>query len=190
VLGDDPVRRMLVASVVAEPGVDLTAYLAQRLPDYLVPSRITVLDSLPVTPVGKIDRAAIASAERDRSGAPDTAWAAGRPVDAVAAGVAAIWRDVLGPAGTDRNFFDAGGNSLLLARVRAGIRDRFGRDVPLVELFRYPTVDQLAGYLRADPPPTTVDSGRRADERVGAGRDRLAALRALRISGTTPAGGD
>jgi amino acid adenylation domain-containing protein len=179
VLGRDSATRQLVASVVVSAAADLRGYLADRLPEFLVPSRISVVGALPVGPAGKLDRAAVAVLEA-RRGVVDPE----PPADAVQAGVAEIWREVLGAdrVGVRSNFFELGGNSLLLARVRSRIRDRFGRDVPLVELFRYPTVAMLAAHLGRDA--STVDTLAAAEAaRRAAGRDRMSRRRVLRTSG-------
>jgi amino acid adenylation domain-containing protein len=185
-VGEDTATRRLVASVVASPGVDLRGHLAERIPDFMVPSRISVLPALPMTPVGKPDRAAAAEALPEH--------AEPEPFDdAVTAGVAEIWGEVLGtsPTGAHLSFFDAGGNSLLLARVRSRVEDRFGRDVPLIELFRHPTVALLAGYLRAlgsGVDSVALDANPVRDPGRAAGRDRMARLRALRTSRADTAG--
>jgi amino acid adenylation domain-containing protein len=186
VLGDSPATRRLVASVVGSG--DLRSFLAGRLPDFMVPARISVVEAFPMGPSGKIDRKAVAAAEEV---APRVSTAPARPGDATEAALSEIWGVVLdtGPVGVQQNFFELGGNSLLLARVRSRIRDRFGLDVPLVELFRQPTVAALAQYIRGGgeqglgansvaAPTGQPRSG------LKAGRDRLSRLRALRSAGT------
>ena len=177
VLGDDPATRRLVATVSGHPAADLRGYLAQRLPGHLVPDRISTVPGLPMSLTGKVDRQAIAAAEaRQRDDGEPAAIG-----DATTAQIARIWQDVLGcgPVGARANFFDLGGNSLLVARVRARIRDRFQRDVALVELFRYPTVAELADYLRHGAQPATTVSTVDVT-RLGTGLDRMAGMRARR----------
>jgi nonribosomal peptide synthetase DhbF len=80
--------------------------------------------------------------------------------------IAAIWRELLAlpEVSVNRNFFELGGHSLLLARVRARLREAFGRDVPILEMFRHPTVSALAAHLGQSEEPA---SGRVAiDERA------------------------
>jgi amino acid adenylation domain-containing protein len=146
---DVPGERRLVAYVVAEQGaaVDaagLRAQLAGRLPEYMVPGAFVALDALPLTPSGKVARRALPAPE---PAAAEEDWAPPRlPMEET---VAAIWADVLRleRVGVNRNFFDLGGHSLLLARVQARLREALGRDVPIVDLFRFPTVASLAGHL-------------------------------------------
>ncbi|WP_410641563.1 amino acid adenylation domain-containing protein [Amycolatopsis sp. lyj-346] len=176
-LGDDPVTRRLVASVVADADVDLRGLLAARLPSYMVPSRISRVPELPRTPAGKPDRRAVAAREAAVAAGPPRP--AGRPPDAVEKVVADVWAGVLGGAapGTDDNFFEAGGNSLLLTRVRARLREESGRDVALVDLVRHPTIAALARFLRgevASPPGAPEPPGARA---------RMRRQRALRSAG-------
>ena len=178
VLGDEQATRRLVASVVGgvPAGTGVRDRLAARLPAYMVPSRISVVDELPRTPAGKPDRRAVALLEAALDAAAPVA---NTPLDDVEAKVAEVWGEVLCTALTDArvNFFDAGGNSLLLARVRSRLLDRFGRDVPLVELLRHPTVAALAAYLR---------DGRSgpAPRRPEGARARMNRQRALRSAGT------
>ena len=139
---------------VTGAGADATALrlaLAERLPGYMMPARIVVLDELPRTRHGKLDSARLlAAAERPDTTAP----AEGGRLLPVVVG---IWRDVLGvgDVDVDANFFEIGGSSLLLARVAAGIKDATTVDVPVPRLFQYPTARSLSAYLeraRTDSP--------------------------------------
>jgi mycobactin peptide synthetase MbtE len=86
--------------------------------------------------------------------------------------IATAWRDVLGvpEVGIDDNFFDAGGNSLLLVRVRYSLEQSLGRPVAVVELFRHPTIRALATFLQD---PAGVGA------RIASGRDRARARRSV-----------
>jgi amino acid adenylation domain-containing protein len=160
------------APVPAPAPADLRRALAQRLPEHMLPSAFVVLDRLPLTPSGKLDRRALPPPPLSPPPAPAAATAsaagedapiararpvrepAGRP-DATAeweCAVAAIWCEVLGVdrVGRDDNFFDLGGHSLLLARVQARLAETRGIELPLVDLFRHPTVSSLARRL-GDP---------------------------------------
>jgi amino acid adenylation domain-containing protein len=125
--------------------------LADRLPGYMMPARIVVLDELPRTRHGKLDNARLLAAA-DR---PDTT----TPADAgrLLPVVVGIWRDVLGVGDldVDANFFEIGGSSLLLARVAAGIKAATAVEVPVPKLFQYPTARSLSAFLertRTDSP--------------------------------------
>jgi amino acid adenylation domain-containing protein len=138
----------LVAYVVSDgvSGVDaaqLRGFLEERVPEYMVPSAIMVLDSLPLMPNGKLDRAALPVPEsayaEDRQGyvAPRT------PVEEM---LAAIWATVLRleRVGIRDNFFALGGHSLLATQVVSRIRTVIGVELPLSAVFEGPTVAQLA----------------------------------------------
>ena len=166
----------LVAYVVPRAGASdavnvesLRDYLRQRLPDHLVPSSLMMLDSLPTTGSGKIDyRALPAPRAAERTSAPVL------PATELESAIAAIWRDVLelDVVGTADNFFDVGGHSLRLVAVHERLQQTLGRELPIVDLFRYPTIASLASRLSiADTAEDTVVSG---------ARDRAARQRSAR----------
>ena len=129
-----------------EEGAELRNFLRQKLPDYLVPSSFVVLDSLPLTASGKLNRRALpAPDDSDRAilAAPKT------PLEK---SLTAIWADVLEvkAIGVNDNFFELGGHSLLAVRLFALIEKRFGRRLPLATLFQTPTVAQLAAVLQKE----------------------------------------
>jgi amino acid adenylation domain-containing protein len=122
----------------------LRGYLAKQLPDHMVPSAFVVLERLPLTPSGKVNRRALPAPER----------AVGQggflPQDTLELVLLKIWEDVLGirPIGVHDNFFELGGHSLLAVRLFTEIEKAFGHHLPLATLFHAPTVDALAGKLR------------------------------------------
>jgi natural product biosynthesis luciferase-like monooxygenase protein/amino acid adenylation domain-containing protein len=123
----------------------LREHVASRLPAYMVPSAIMVLERLPLTPNGKLDRKALP--------APDfTPTLTRLPRTAEEEILAGLFAEVLGheTVPVDANFFDLGGHSLLATRLIGRIRDRFGREVPIRTLFEAPTVEQLALILAQD----------------------------------------
>jgi amino acid adenylation domain-containing protein len=117
--------------------------LGQALPDYMVPSVLMVLDALPLNANGKVDRKAL----------PTPTVTSDKPYEApqghIAETVAAIWAEVLqmDKVGIHDNFFDLGGHSLLVVRVHRLLEDRLRTTLPLVQLFKYPTVGSLAQWL-------------------------------------------
>ncbi|MCO5994849.1 non-ribosomal peptide synthetase [Actinoallomurus rhizosphaericola] len=155
---DRPGDRRLVAYVTghADPA-GLRAFAAGRLPGHMVPSAVVVLDAFPLTPSGKLDRAALPAPETPAtapSRAPRT------PAEEIVCG---IFADVLGAERVDPDdgFFDLGGNSLLATRVISRIRSAFGVEPTIRALFEAPTP---AGVLRtldtagtARPPLRPVD---------------------------------
>jgi amino acid adenylation domain-containing protein len=145
-------EKRLVAYVVleGEPActtAELREDLKKKLPEYMVPAAWVVLPALPLTPNGKIDRKALPLPRAEAMGDLRTAYET--PGSEMEQKIAAIWQDVLGIAevGRNTNFFDLGGHSLLLMKVRGQLRQAFGQDVTMVDLFRYPTVRALGQYL-------------------------------------------
>ena len=144
-----PEYRRLVAYVASRDVVptaeDLRSHLGQRLPQYMMPSTFVFLDAMPTTPNGKIDRRALPAPEDLRAEADgDDAFAP--PADDVERAIGEIWRTVLrvDRVGRHDNFFDLGGHSLLLIQVLTRLERVFSRDVPLMDLFRHPTIAELA----------------------------------------------
>jgi len=137
-----------------EPGA-LRDAVARRLPRALVPSAIVAVDALPLAPGGKVDRAALP----DPAAADDEFTELFSPTEIE---LADLWREVLGveKVGANDDFFALGGHSLMAVRLMARIRERFGRELPLAELFRSPTLTALADAVDAAgggaPSPTVV----------------------------------
>ncbi|NYT93497.1 non-ribosomal peptide synthetase [Salinispora sp. H7-4] len=155
--GDDDVR--LAAYAVTEPvAVDpavvwpvLRAGLARRLPAYMVPATLVLLDALPRTASGKLDRRALPEPTwRETTGSGPTA-----PRTPVEAQLTTLWQDVLGrpEVGVHDNFFALGGHSLTATRLIARIRTSFGVELALRSLFAAPTVAELAVQLAAAGAP-------------------------------------
>ena len=134
----------------AVAAAELREHLAACLPGYMVPPFLVALDEFPLTPNGKIDRAALPAPETTGGGAHFVA-----PREPLELKVAAVWERVLGicPVGVKDNFFDLGGHSLLAVRLAALLEKETGRRVPLAHILRGPTVEQLAGMLRRAAPP-------------------------------------
>jgi amino acid adenylation domain-containing protein len=147
-----PGEKRLVAYIVpakaaggAEQTViqELKSHLKKRLPDYMMPSFFVLLDALPLTPSGKVDRRALPAPEKYDSESyvpPRT------PTEEL---LAAIWAMVLGmeSVGVEDNFFDLGGHSLLATRLVSRIREAFAVELPLRALFEYPNVATLATQI-------------------------------------------
>lgn len=166
------VKRIL-AFVVADDGAvhseALGAALAGRLPSWMLPSRITIVQALPLTRNGKVDRASLLASSRDAS--PVQA-----PRGAMERDLARIWGKVLHLDAVDRerNFFDLGGTSLQFLDVQEAIRRELGHNLPVVELFAHATVSTLAAHMEtrlSKPSPLTA-----ARERAGRQTDALRRL--------------
>jgi acyl-coenzyme A synthetase/AMP-(fatty) acid ligase/acyl carrier protein len=158
--------------------------LRQRLPEYMMPASFTLLDAMPMTPSGKIDRRALPEPGRAGNGAPGAPGVP--PRNETERIIAAIWQEVFkgGVPSVDANFFDLGGHSLTLVRVRSRLHDHFGDGISMIDMFRYPTIRALADHLRpehapspvaaAPPPPPASD--RAAKQQAAYLRQRQAAL--------------
>ncbi|HYH19580.1 MAG TPA: amino acid adenylation domain-containing protein [Azospirillum sp.] len=128
-------------------GGGLRDRLRDRLPAALVPSAVLTLDRLPLTPSGKLDRRALEALAAGRGTAGAEALAP--PRDATEATVARVWQEVLKleGIGLQTNFFDQGGHSLLLLEVQDRLHQETGVQVDVTDLFKYPTVEGLAGRM-------------------------------------------
>ncbi len=165
----------LVAYVVPADGARPTApelreHLRARLPDYMVPPSYVIMDELPLTPNGKVDRRALP--------APETTAGEGfvAPQGEMERKVAAIWEELLGvpSVGVDDNFFEIGGHSLLMAQLQERLKEAFGREVPMVDLFQHPTVSALARHLdAAERPAAKAAEQEKAKDRGSARRQML-----------------
>ena len=140
--------KRLVAYVAADDPISSTAdllhgYLSTRLPDYMLPAHMVILEQLPLTPNGKIDYQALPPVRRLQQ-LPASATTATRT--AVEAKLAVILCQVLGreQVGIEENFFRLGGHSLLAAQAISRIRDVFGVELGLHTFFESPTIDGLA----------------------------------------------
>ena len=150
-LDDGAAGKRLAAFAVSEAGVtpaELTAFLASRLPGYMVPGAITVLDALPITPNGKVDRRALEALEAREAPAEAVEEAPRGPVEEV---LEAIWADVFDRerVGIHERFDALGGHSLLAIQVIARVRDAFQVEVPLRAIFEAPTIAELAERIEA-----------------------------------------
>jgi acyl carrier protein len=136
---NDPLRGKAVRDLVPQ----LRDHVKGSLPEYMVPSAYVVLDALPLTPSGKLDRNALPAPDSARPLADDSYLA---PRNRVEEAVAKIWAEVLGVerVGAHDNFFDLGGHSLLATQVLSRIRQAFPVDISLRRLFEEPTVATLA----------------------------------------------
>ena len=142
--------KKLVAFVVMEDhGTsnerEIRSRLKERLPEYMVPSRILGLDEMPMTDNGKVDRRALSRLER-RDEKADEIEEVSSPIEGV---LQAIWSQVLGRDVTQReeNFFDLGGHSLLATQVMSRITEAFQISLAVRELFERPTVEELAARI-------------------------------------------
>ncbi|MCP5102585.1 MAG: amino acid adenylation domain-containing protein, partial [bacterium] len=147
-----------------ESGREITAseireYLLKTLPDYMVPAHFVPMAKIPVTPNGKIDRKALAKVEvkgTAGAGAPYKP-----PRSDYERKIEAIWCKLLEKEkiGTDDNFFDLGGHSLLLIKLKSRLERTFDREISIVQLFNYPTIDHQARYFDGTLTESAMSNG-------------------------------
>ncbi|WP_326698422.1 non-ribosomal peptide synthetase [Streptomyces sp. NBC_01754] len=178
-LGED-----VAVAIVPHTGATVTEreireFAAEHVAGHKVPSRVFLMAEVPTSPAGKVRRLKLAEIVSSATAGP-----AREPRGHLERRIAALWSEVLerDRIGPDENFFDLGGNSLLLARLSARLNDTWGRELPVVVLTMYPTVSSLAAHLAGEgdaevTPGTTGSRGEGAAER---GKDRLLRKRGLR----------
>ncbi|MFD2673094.1 amino acid adenylation domain-containing protein, partial [Marinicrinis sediminis] len=144
--------KALCAYVVSSREVtagELKEHLLQELPDYMVPAYFVRLERMPLTANGKADRKALPKPEQDKL-ASGTAYVAPRtPLEKE---LVEIWREWVGSSqqiGIQDNFFDIGGNSLLLLKVHHELEKRYGNWIQVTDLFANATIEQLAACIEA-----------------------------------------
>ncbi len=130
------------ASLAAE----LRQFLRERLPDYMVPAAFISLAALPLTPNGKLNRRAL-PAPNDQPQTTESSYVA--PQSELERSIADVWQEVLQlqRVGVNDNFFEVGGNSLLVVQVHSKLSARLGRELAMADLFRHPTINALAQFL-------------------------------------------
>ncbi|MCT2581921.1 non-ribosomal peptide synthetase [Actinophytocola gossypii] len=154
----------------------LREHLTGRLPRYMVPAELVVLDRLPLTPTGKIDRQALPASGTRAPGAGFEP-----PRTELERQLADIWRTVLGTeqVGVHDTFFDIGGSSTALIQVYGHLVRVTSREVSLQELYEHPTIAAFARHLGDEPEPVPEPA-----PVVGRDRARLARMRRGRVEGS------
>ncbi|MPZ39502.1 MAG: amino acid adenylation domain-containing protein [Rhizobiales bacterium] len=149
---DTDERQQLIGYCVPRPGaaldpVALRKRLSALLPDYMVPARIVVLEALPLTLNGKVDRKALPAPDHDAPGRSHEA-----PQGEIEEAIASVWREVLKtePVGRNDNFFELGGDSILSLQVIARLRKRGTRLTPK-QVFEKQTIASLAAVASSAP---------------------------------------
>jgi amino acid adenylation domain-containing protein len=153
----------LIAYVISNNGDlridELREFLQQKLTEYMVPSSFVVMEILPRTPNGKVDRRALPDVDSTHTDANETYIA---PRSATERTIANIWQEILKveKVGINDNFFGLGGHSLLLVHAQSKVSDALRVKVSMLEMFKYPTISALAEHLSTQPgsipvsPPT------------------------------------
>ncbi|WP_309728802.1 amino acid adenylation domain-containing protein, partial [Chamaesiphon sp. OTE_75_metabat_556] len=149
---DRPGDKRLVAYLVIDRAaptteIDWRSFLQSKLPDYLIPSAFVIVETLPLTANGKVDRRALPMPEYDRQADADLLVAAR---DEIEQQLTEIWERVLDvrPIGISDNFFELGGHSLMAVRLFVEVEKIWGKNLPLATLFQAQTIEDLAKVLR------------------------------------------
>jgi amino acid adenylation domain-containing protein len=147
---DTPGEKKLAAYIVAKSADcsvnDLRTFLQGKLPAYMVPSAFVLMDSLPLSPNGKVDRAVLPAPEAIQV---SPAEAPNSPQSEIEQKIASVWQRVLGlkQVSVEDNFFDVGGDSLQLLEAHAELQKTLSPDLVITDLFEYPTVRALAKHV-------------------------------------------
>lgn len=167
-----PHKRMDLDNLVEK----LRAHLEEFLPDYMVPQAFVMLEFLPLTPNGKVDRKALPEPIGKPRGSKQAYVAPGNDLERTIGG---IWRDVLGVerVGRKDNIFDLGANSLLAVEANSLLQTALGQKVPLVTMFRYPTIESLAEHL-GTPVGSTESANSERQDRLSSAAARRRQARA------------
>lgn len=125
----------------------LDSYLKSRLPEYMIPGRYFVVNEIPLTSSGKMDRSALSEEGSQELGASEGYVAPRNPLESQ---ISAVWEQVLGvqPVGANDNFFDLGGHSMLAIQLLAALKQTTGVDLSVAALFQAPTVAQQATMIK------------------------------------------
>ena len=148
---DTPEDKRIVAYVVLNqkcesPADELRRAIKEKLPSYMIPSAFVVLEAMPLTPNGKIDRKALPAPDQTRPDIEGVFVAPRTPIEEM---IADIWSQVLKleKVGVHDKFFSLGGHSLLATQVAERVRETFKVALPLRLFFETPTVADLADYV-------------------------------------------
>jgi SAM-dependent methyltransferase/acyl carrier protein len=139
---NNPLRKATLDQLLPE----LRDYLAEKLPDYMLPGVFVALDSMPVMPNGKIDRRALPNPDRSNLTKAANFVPARTPNEEL---LARVWAEMLGldRVSVQDNFFELGGHSLMVAQMVSRLRDIFSLELPVRTIFEKPTVAELAEHI-------------------------------------------
>ena len=151
---------------------ELRDFLRNRLPGYMLPSQFVLLDQMPLGTNGKLDRSALPAVGASR---PILTAGYAAPQTPLEQTIAEVWQEFLQlkTVGVNDVFFELGGHSLLLVLVHEKLQQRLGREVPIADLFKFPTVRALAQHLSGTPEHKEESSVNR--QRASARQEALSA---------------
>lgn len=125
--------------------------LHTSLPEFMVPEHFTIMEALPISPNGKIDKSSLPYPSKDR---PELLNIFEAPRSDIEKNIAGVWSELLeiSPVGTEDNFFELGGNSLLAQKTISSLKEKFHYDIPITKLYQYPTIAGLQRILKGSQP--------------------------------------
>ncbi len=167
--GDQRLVAYLVPKTVAPDPTDIREHLRKDLPEYMVPNDVVILDAMPLTPNGKVDRKQLPTAQ---DGAQTSAAVYEAPADELQQTIVNIWQDTLklDKVGVKDNFFDLGGHSLLIVRVHQLLKQQVDKPISLTDLYRFPTIGSLTEFLNSDQ---KNESLKKSSDRASRRRERM-----------------
>jgi tyrocidine synthetase-3 len=146
---EDDGSKVLCAYVTSEKEltiVELRRYLSNKLPEYMIPSYLIQIEKIPLTPNGKVDRKMLDELQADLN----TGIEYEAPRNEVEEKLVHLWSDILkvDKIGINDNFFNIGGHSLKATLLISKIHKEFNVEIPLIEIFKAPTLKEMADYIR------------------------------------------
>ena len=157
---DVPGDKRLVAYVVPKqdqtiPTEEIRSFLQETLPNYMIPGFFVILEQMPLTPNGKIDRKALPQPEGNRL---ENSYV--QPQTEIETKIATVWQEVLNldKVGIHDNFFDLGGHSLLIAQVQSKLADILDQEISMLDIFTYPTIHAFAQHITRSPQESIAQS--------------------------------
>jgi amino acid adenylation domain-containing protein len=167
VTGDDGPGKKLTAFIVmrhtgenesrnmSSEMAGLREFLKQRVPEYMIPAELIGMDKLPLTTNRKVDRKRLSASQQEHG---DKTKKHIPPQTEQQKLLAEVWQEILNVerVGVEENFFEAGGHSLLLAQLSQRLTETLGREVSILELYRYPTISSFTTHLNAEGDDTTI----------------------------------
>ena len=148
--GDQRLIAYLVGQGEMPTSNELRQAIKEILPEYMVPSAFVMLETMPLTPNGKIDRRALPDPDKFRQRTESDYV---MPQTKTEQAIAGVWQELLHveKIGINENFFDLGGHSLLLVKAQFRLQELFNIEIAIADLFKYPTIQALAQYLTEKP---------------------------------------
>lgn len=173
--GDQRLVAYIVPASVSEASVAvpdanvLREYLRKDLPEYMVPNEVVVLDAMPLTPNGKLDRKQL---PEPHAATKVSAAIYEAPHDELQQTIVNVWQDTLklDKVGVNDNFFDLGGHSLLIVRVHQLLKAQVDKTISLTDLYRFPTISSLTEFLNSDQ---KNESLKKSSDRASRRRERM-----------------